>query len=260
MKPDKPESPSEVAESRRFALLAILASASFTGLVLTALSLSTANFPVNGRLYVTYLWYSVCVLVFLHSAVFLRSAMLASRGRALSRNLPRYLEYAYALLLSVGLAQVLFMSSQFSAYVTLVSGDESELVSRISKQASLHLNEDCKKGGQFFTKDYCEQLQKIVDSKSPNQYITSVVIFDDKFLAHTVRREMRPAGHSAMLVDVPSPIARFANAIRAQREYATSPVAPNHSRAFSWIAVLLLPIGIGLRVLKTSVELFGNQT
>lgn len=243
-----------------FVLWWIATILSLLGLLFTAGSIIDGPFPAGFELYVNYFLYSFFILVFLHSLFFtLNGISKHKEGRTLSRNLPRYIEYTYAALISIGLAQVFFMPSQFADYVALRFGDEQEIVNRIIQQASIHLNDDCPKGGIFFPKEYCEKLRKIVDLKEPRQHITSVVINDHEFLNHPILTEFRAAGPGGFAnVPVKSPIARDVDALRALKEYGVFPQSTKTSHAFRWIAIILLPLGIGLRVLKTSIELFGD--
>lgn len=258
MKPNNNE-PVDIVALRRQVILLILTVASLLGVVGTARSLSFGPFPTKGLLYATYFGYSLLVLAFLHFAVLTWNEVLKERGRRLWPNLPRYLEYVYATIISISLAQVLFMSSQFADFVTLAVGTKPELISKLSRQAELHLIDDCPKGGEFFTKAYCEKLKKIVDSNNPDQYITSIVIFDDEFLDHIIARKAVPTPPGASIVNIRSPISIHANAIRTLYEYSAPPQDTVNSRAFRWLAFLLLPLGIGIRILKTSVELFWSS-
>jgi hypothetical protein len=63
-----------------------------------------------------------------------------------------------------------------------------------------------------------------------------------------------PAG----IVQATSPIKNYINQLLALQVYGTVAEKEKLSNLFWWVALLLLPIGIALRVVKTSLELFGK--
>src|SRR6266850_3292802 len=181
---DKAEPPPRV-----IVILIMVSSLSLFALVVTASILLSGPFPSRQGLYYIYFGYAFSVVVFLHAAFFAWNSFVKHRGQALSKNVPRYLEYAYAALISIGLSQVVYMSSELYEYIGLSAGTDAELVERIREQASSHVKDDCPKGGEYFPAGYCEKLRGIVGASVPSAYVNSSVIGDDEFLDHAIRRD-----------------------------------------------------------------------
>ena len=229
-----------------------------TGLLVTAIPLTIGPFPSPSGLIRVYLGYAASSLVFVHAFYFsLNLLSVRLRGRTLSQRQPRYLEYAYAVLISVGLINVVVMAPQFSDYIAYRRGDDNALYAQISQQAKSDLRDRCANGDRFFTKDYCEKLRRIAEAEHPRDYIEASVLNDHEFLSHITGLSYAVTQGGPQPLNEVSPITQHANALKARREYGAATPSPT-GRALAWIGVLLLPIGISLRVVKTSLELFGR--
>lgn len=232
---------------------------SFFGWFVCVFRLINGPYPTGKGLYYTYFTYFVFTVIVLHLGFFaLNTQKKLKTGKTLSKNLPKYLEYIYAALLTIGLTQIFFLSTQFAAYITLVSGDEPTIIKEIMQQSRSHLAVDCPKGGEFFTDEYCEKLQQIVDAPSPDTYITDIMLTDYPFLNHAIRKDFHATQGGMVEIYVFSPIKKYADSLRAIKEYGGACHPATTNDAFKWVAFMLLPIGIGVRILKTSVELFGD--
>ena len=114
---------------------------------------------------------------------------------------------------------------------------------------------------QAYRKDTSRVLRKASTpcdrASDPAKYIEREVIPDKAFLSHTVGFQVVPI-RTGKVVEVFSPILRLVDAYRARIEFNARGVAIGSSSAFSWLFILVLPLGIGLRVLKTSLELFAQ--
>lgn len=240
------------------ALWSILLGCSALGLIITTAQLTIGPFPSAPILFTVYFIYSVCALAFFHALFFLANLLsLRIRGYTLSSRYPKYLEYVYAALISVGVLQVLVMAPQFSDYITFRRGDDAALYDQIAKQAQTDVAERCPKGGEYFTKHYCDKLRRIVEAQNPQDYIHSAVLRDHEFLTHAVGVSYVVSQSGPQAIKEVSPIFHHADALRARREYGA--MTPSRGgRALAWIGALLLPLGISLRVVKTSLELFGK--
>ena len=161
------------------------------------------------------------------------------------------------MLLSISLAQVYFLSSQFAEFIATVSGDEQQLAKAAVEAARKHVAQDCPNGNPYFPAAYCEKLQKLATSPDPTKYISGVVMPDKTFLTHAIGKKVVGGGFSGVAeVDVTSPIAKIVDSYRARIEFSAAPSPGGSSKAFAWLLVVLLPLGISLRILKTSLELF----
>lgn len=246
--------------NRKTATLGFAIMLSGVALLFLGSSLLTGPFPIGSGLFVNYLMYSSLVVVFLHCFFFTwNNYLLDARGRTLRPQTTKYLEYVYAVILALGLAQVFFVPSLFADYVSYTVGNETQIARQIQSHAADHLANDCAGGNEFFTAEYCDKLKTLADTKDPVTYVRQNVLRDAAFLKHPIGKETRvvpPAG--SIEVDQFSPIWKDANSMSALLEYAGYPKTSPVSRAFGWIAFMLVPIGIALRVVKTSLELFGG--
>ena len=90
--------------------------------------------------------------------------------------------------------------------------------------------------------------------KNLKDYIVNSIAKDYEFINHVVDTDIEYPVTGKKYSHIIPLIRRLEDKITA-REIALSIVPPN---MYEWIAFLLLPIGIGLRLVKTSLELFGN--
>ena len=215
-------------------------------------------FPMRESLPSVYFVYSLSVLVSMHLVFFVWD-WAASEGSAPEwpRNLPKAIEYLYAGLISFGLVQVFTSSPDFSRYVTFSKGTDTELVAAIVQQARIHLRDDCASDINYFTNEYCEKLEAITQSASPAHYIKRRVLEDRSFLDHVTGVAVGASQGGASVGNQYSPIRGLANALKAARHNRKSGSGDANGAA-RWLAMLILPVGISLRFLKTSIELFGS--
>ena len=216
-------------------------------------SLLLGRYPSPQMLPFVYAAYCLGTCLGLHAIFFIANAgRQVKQGRTLSRRVPRYLEYVYALLLSISLTQIYFMNTQFSDFISVTAGDENELLSKMVSAAHTHLTVDCPSGGRYFPATYCAKLQQLTNATDAASYVRDQVLLDREFLTHGVGTQFSRTGS----FDVVSPIARLADAYRAHVEFKAAGTLASQSKAFAWLILVLLPVGISLRVLKTSLELF----
>lgn len=208
--------------------------------------------PVGSELYYRYFGYSLSAVIFFHVIFFGINSLL--QGNKHRKRIPKYLEYAYAIIISMGLAQVFFSAPRIATYIKFISGTEEELSGKIVEAAREHVKTKCVNPDKFLTLEYCTKLRHLADAPVAIDYVLKNVLSDDAFL-NQVHGYFSTKGGSVAIV---SPIKMYANQLRAQLEYgqlSNSDATPN---IFAWLALLLLPIGISLRLVKTSLELFGN--
>ena len=138
--------------------------ASTFGISILGLALFTGAVPHLEALYAIYFGYAVLTVIFLHSAFFSTAIALKSEGKQLSKRTPKYLEYAYAIIISVSLLQIFFMKPRFIDYMTLVWGDEDSMVLEIKDEAQWHFR-NCSPPDPFlYTTYFCSELKKIIEA------------------------------------------------------------------------------------------------
>ena len=193
-----------------------------------AIFLVTLGFLTRGpfltglSLYATYFAYAVSLIVFLHAAFFFRARVLKDRGKTLDKRVPKYLEYAYAVVISLSLAQIFFLAPRLADYLVFVTGDNEILLNRIRAQAQKHIRDDCGKFGQYyFTLAYCTKIKEIADAQDLNALLFSSVVDDDAFLHHAIGRKFVPAPPGSAWVDEYSPILPDILNLQALKIYKT---------------------------------------
>lgn len=251
-----------------------------------------------GRLSPTLLWlmyfaYAILASLLLHFIIFARENTLAKRGDHLSKRLPKYLEYAYTVVIAVSLLQIFVYAPRVADYVTWLKGDETYVANQIKNVADSYLKDECINLQTkvkvvnhpwwhlaehfYFTEDYCEKLTRIANASDIKEYIIKSVVPDRAFVNHIIEDYSYPdqqpncdlATKGAWEIDpLPncwppppadySPMPELVKDFEIVHQFVSIKASSNSagSNRLSWIGMLLLPIGIALRVVKTSVELF----
>lgn len=237
-------------------------------------ALFTGGFLVGGdyvvsksALYIDYAIFTVATILGMHFVAFIFPWAL---GIQPSRRVPRYLDYAYLLILALGLFEVAGFSSRYYLYLTSMWGTEDQIASRVLTLAESQIEESCgKKRDEMvgvapawesgYTEDYCTQLKKL--AASPRNE-TDLLLFeaDRRFMDHVVLRVATPAppGGDADVSEFRNPITEHLEHLRWLKTFSSYLPDDQSDTRLRWIWLLLLPVGIGLRALKTSLELFGT--
>jgi hypothetical protein len=217
--------------------------------------------PPVSLLWLVYLVYTISAVMLLHFIIFRREAALAEEGHHLSKRLPKYLEYAYTVTVAASLVQIFVFTPRMADYVTWLQGDESYVGNQIKLAAQSYLKNECIKSGA--TQEYCVKLRKIVAAPDVTHYIVQSVVIDPALLDPDFYAE-KEGGVVRDYTSLPlwrqpqDNISELVNRFKVVHEYVS--LKGNGSSAGSnrlaWVGILLLPIGIALRMVKTSVELF----
>jgi hypothetical protein len=251
-----------------------------------ALVLPSANF-----LSWTYLIYALVLVVFIHSIFFALEATLAKTDRHLWKTVPKWLEYAYTVVVAMSLFQIFFYGSRMADYVIWRWGDETYLGNQIKLIAEAYLHNECINLGAksqresvydiflnmhvienvqfYFTPEYCAKLKGIVDASNTQEYILHSVIADRQFVDHIIE-EVYPIDMGTRYEQsseefgqvemgfLQSPIRELVHQFETVHEYIVMKAEAESagSNVFAWVGMLLLPLGIALRGVKTSLELF----
>jgi hypothetical protein len=216
-----------------------------------------------------YLLYAISWMVFLHSFFFHWAAARAQSGKRLSKSFPKYLEYGYTLVVSVSLMQIFFFSPRVADYVAWSYGDEQHLIASIKNTAKTYVEDDCKTKGTktvsrwfrvpleyAYTPEYCAKLQRIVDANDPADYVLTAVLPDREFLDHAIEEQVNTDATSYTY----SPIRDYVTRLKILRELKSQGTSHDSrlANALAWIGLLLLPLGLALRLVKTSLEIFAD--
>jgi len=222
----------------------------------SGMQLVVAPFPTSQWLYITYFVYTVSLIVFFHACFFAANQLsMLTNEKPLSKRVPKYLEYVYAAVISLGLLQVFFASQGLADYINYTTGGEESILSRARTQARNYLANECNVHSEFFPKDYCDKLRVIAEAPDLAEFLLTTVAKDRDFLDHSITivntspDRYHPTG-------VIGPFKQYIEELRSERAYATVRVDIAGSHALTWLSIVFLPIGIALRLVKTSLELY----
>jgi hypothetical protein len=127
---------------------------------------------------------------------------------------------------------------------------------KIKAAAASHVSDDCEANknwrSHFFDNSYCEELRRIANAPDLKTYVLTSVVTNQDFLNHVI--DLDTTGDSR--INVYSEVAPLAVNLRSLVDHRLAADKPNV--VFAWVALLLFPLGIGLRLVKTSLELFGD--
>jgi len=96
-----------------------------TLLVTTYILVKETEYPVGGRLYLVYFAYCASVVITYHVVFFIINAELQVRGSKFRKKMPKFIEYTYAALISIGLLQVFFSSARVTDYLIWRIGEDN---------------------------------------------------------------------------------------------------------------------------------------
>jgi hypothetical protein len=217
-------------------------------------------FPFGSALYVTYFIFALSTAICLHAVFLCLAAMAREDGKKLSKRVPKYIEYAYAALISTALAQVFFAGPQFTDYVNAVIGDKNDLLVKIKTIVDRHVTVDClKRDSRFFTDAYCGKMKKVADAENPEEYILKHVVNDREFLKHPIMQIVTrgPRDGEIFVTEWPSQLGDVVD--RLATKVAVNDTSASESpmkHIYGWIALIIFPIGVAMRLVKTTLELY----
>ena len=236
-----------------------------TGTAVMLVSGGSINSPFG--LEITYAVYACAIIAAVHFCTFGFPQWFEI---PLSKRLPKYLEYAYIVVIAASLLDVINFAPRYYSYLTYTGPNEATLLDQISGMAAAQIASNCGKGPQHasafrvdvysdFTPDYCRKLQALAASRGRREAVFAAAR-DETFLHYVISRTVvRPPGdETPQMTEQSNPIAGLiASAVRLEtfEHYSQT---DKFEVVWKWFSLLLLPLGIGLRALKTSLELFGD--
>ena len=219
-------------------------------------SLATGDIEEGWTITSLYFIYAISMIGLLHGIFFIANRLLKEAPSVHRRRMPKYLEYAYTAVIAFGLTQVLFSASRIADYVTFVAGNASEITAEIKSVAQGYLDNECKIKKVRFTEEFCEKVKKIVEAENLRDYAATVVAQDKEFMTHII--DVIAAGN-APPARIVSPIVSRVRQLNTIIQYSkVDPGSAYAANVYAWLGLLILPFGIGLRLVKTSLELFGE--
>jgi hypothetical protein len=217
-----------------------------------------------------YMYYSLCTIILVHVLFFGWKRSIETEGRRLPKSLPKYLDYIYTIVVALGLFQVFAFTPRYADYMVWLQGDQIAVAERIKAIAVGYVSNECvNKGtrhvpGRWWESDldyhydteYCAKMKGIADAEDLIEHLSKNVVRDYGFLERAIESSWN--GENAWAKG--SPIEGLALRFRLLEESARAKdsVNPLLGGALAWVGLLMLPIGIAIRLVKTSLELFGN--
>jgi hypothetical protein len=214
---------------------------------------------------IAYLVLFVCSVGSLHCLLVVAPRL---SGRGISARAPKYLEYAYTIVISLSLTQILFSSAKILEHF---GDDEKALISALRSAADETFakcrysvdNKVPRVGVPFahnYTPEYCDQLDSIrkASDRQLDEEVLPRLAADRKFMEYVTELVIPadPQGRGQPMEvysGVPAAISRIQN-VRKLRQLASL----KQTDPFGWLAIVLLPLGLALRLTKTSLELYGK--
>jgi hypothetical protein len=231
-----------------------------TGFVLALLLLIFG--PPPEWLYVVYFTYVVFAILFFHAICFGLNLWLKRRKYKNRKLLPKYLEYVYAALVSASLAQIFFVAPRVGDYLTFLEGDAT--TEKTLKEEALVLKQRVCTGVVTPVK-VCKHLDIIIKTNDPMLYASDVLWGDKEFERYVEEwTKANPPTFKIGPIELSDPLARSSKLLQAislshaKDVYKKSGIDSRKLSAFAWIGLILLPMGIALRLAKTSLDLFGK--
>lgn len=208
--------------------------------------------------------FTVMTAVALHCTAFGWPLWFETR---MSKRLPKYIEYANIVVLTVGLFQIATAAPVYRLYLTSLWGTQDQIAQKISVLARSEITQFCGKGPldtiagpsrwiTYYPEAYCKKLQSIGVPTNLSKILA--LAHDSEFLKQIVIRFEATNNGEFYQNTFQNPIAtdvRHLSQLRALSTYSANPLSDAREKV---VALILLPIGIGLAALKTSLELFGN--
>ena len=176
------------------------------------------------------------------------------KGTGLSRSAPKYLDYVVTLLLLLGTLQIGLAEPWIASYIDRRKQNSTTLVERVRTVALKDLQNECGKNRRF-TDANCKRLREVATHPDLAEFIRKDLSNDDQFLKHEIGWMPGPHGGSAIF----SPILVLVQQLIDRTKYTTAlPRNESAGQAWSWVALLLLPVVLAVRTAKTTLELFAE--
>ena len=199
-----------------------------------------------------YFAYFLYVIVFAHLVFFFTYFALEERENRLRNLLPKYIEYGYVAVISVSILQVLYFSPQLADFV-LQEQEEPRVFSQIRSTALSEIERHSNPlDEKYYTAEYCALMKTLSQHSDLKGYIIEHAGDGQLMLNHVVSETLEPK--AAVVVSEYPPTAQAIERILTRHNLLKDGNVNEFN--FKWFAFLLLPFGIALRLVKTSLELF----
>jgi hypothetical protein len=217
-----------------------------------------------GALVTIYIAYSLSVIVALHCCGF---GLPLWFEFPLSKRLPKYLEYAYIVLILVSLLDIINFAPRYYLYLS-TKGDEASLLGQITAMAESQLKDNCGKGPQHyssfrvdtyvdFSPEYCDKLAMLVERNQQKEAVLKIAK-DQEFMGQITEHVVTNVRGEMNASEFKNSIAGLIRRLSILDTFQKYSIDLGADAVLKWISMLLLPIGIGIRALKTSLDIFAD--
>jgi hypothetical protein len=210
-----------------------------------------------------YLVYAIGAIATMHAFLWTFVAYRAAKARPISKSYPRYLDYAYAVVMALGFAQILVFSTELARIYNSHLENEQDVVRTVKDRAQTMVDQDClKPRSKYFTDEFCDKIGTIAATPidQMKHLLLTTFVTDQAFMTHVTGTGTAMAftvwGTIPREVSLRNPLAEPIARLKVRDDYESMRTSDDAKLAIGWLGLLVLPWGIGLRVIKTSMELF----
>ena len=212
---------------------------------------------------IIYLAYAIGAIATMHAFLWTFATYREHKAQPISKNYPRYLDYAYCAAMAIGLGQILVFSTELASYYESRLESEQDTIQTVKEMAQATVDGDCSRPhNNYFTDDYCDKMSTI--ATAPNDELKRLLLTkflpDQAFMAHVVGTGTLMSytfgGGIPRQVPLRNPMAEPIARLKVHEDYKSLKTGDDAKAAIGWLGLLVLPWAIGLRVVKTSMELF----
>jgi len=199
-------------------------------------------------LYITYVITSVLLI---HSLIYALANWLRDRKCNGREKLPKFVEYLYTVIVSASLVQIFFMGPRIADYLAYMSTDEPTLIHEIQVVAQEQVQSVCGLASPKQLAQYCKNVGAIAEGRDVKDFLRATPLQGtDWGYTYWVEQIKKSFWYKQ------PELLNLLRRLSIIEDYTLAPLKSKAAGAFAWIGMLLLPIGIALRLGKTTIELF----
>jgi hypothetical protein len=250
-------------------VLAVAATASYLVMIVAGALLITGDVHSAVELVATYLIFCLSVVAALHFTAFGLFNFFHTRP---SKSLPKLIEYASIAVLAVSLAEIITFAPSYYLYLKQINGNDQYILQQIAAKSQAEINEYCGKGNlvshngrvtteTYYSDAYCQRLKDLTNPLTARSFVISA--YEDKtFMSYapTKTAASTPGSNEIRYTTVRNPIDYLIDDVGIMNNFRLYAEDEPSKAVLKWLSMLLLPFGIGLSLLKTSIELFADLT
>jgi hypothetical protein len=255
------------ASKATLTVLAVAATASYLVTIVAVALLITGDVHTAAELVATYLTFCVSIVAALHFTAFSLFKLLDNQP---SKSLPKFIEYASIAVLSVSLAEIITFAPSYYLYLKHINGNDESILQQIATKAKSEVDEYCGRGKlvsqygrirteTYYSDAYCQRLKDLTNPLTARSFV--IAAYEDKtFMSYTPTETATstPGSDEIHYSSVRNPIDELITDVGIMNNFKLYAEDEPSKAVLEWLSMLLLPLGIGLSLLKTSIELYAD--